>query len=293
MKFKQVPIERFDHSILIQHGVRVDIKRDDLLHPVVSGNKLYKLHYNLEAFVSGDYKTLVTFGGAYSNHLHALAYAGNELDVLTVGIIRGEQLLPLNPTLKDCVNWGMVLEPVSRDVYRQKERADEVKGILSNYDKPFLVPEGGGNALGVKGASLMLASVNQADYDFIVVASGTGATVAGIIYASVPSVEVIGVATLKGASWMAQEVRDHLLSLSCHKTNWRINCDYHFGGYGKKNAELDEFVCKIGNENGLLIESIYTGKALYALLDLVNKGEIENGSRVLFIHTGGMQGARK
>ena len=293
MKLKQVPIERFDHSILTQHSVQVDVKRDDLIHPIVSGNKLYKLHYNLEAFVNGGYKTLVTFGGAYSNHLHALAYAGNELDVPTVGIVRGEQLLPLNATLKDCVDWGMILEPVSRGVYRQKERATEIKDILAGYPKPYLVPEGGGNTLGVKGASLMLDSVNQENYDFIVLASGTGATVAGIIYASLPSVKVIGVATLKGASWMAQAVRDHLLSMNCHKTNWNINCDYHFGGYGKKNAELDDFVNTVRVESGLLIEPVYTGKALYALLDLVAKGEIDKGSRVLFIHTGGMQGARK
>ena len=292
MKLKQVPIERFDHSILTQHSVQVDVKRDDLIHPIVSGNKLYKLHYNLEAFASGGYKTLVTFGGAYSNHLHALAYVGNELDVPAVGIIRGEQLLPLNPTLKDCVGWGMVLEPVSRSVYRQKEQATEIKDILSAYHKPYLVPEGGGNALGVKGASLMLDSVNQENYDYIVLASGTGATVAGVIHASLSSVKVIGVATLKGASWMAQEVRDHLLSMNCHKTNWKINCDYHFGGYGKKNTELNEFVNKIATESGLLIEPIYTGKALYALLDLVSQGEIEKGSRVLFIHTGGLQGAR-
>ncbi len=292
MKFTKVPIEKFDHPILTQHGVKVDVKRDDLIHPIVSGNKLYKLHYNLEAFLEGDYKTLITFGGAYSNHVHALAYAGKELGVPTVAIIRGEQLLPLNPTLKDCVNWEMVLEPVSRGVYRQKESDDEIKAILSRYDRPYLVPEGGGNALGVRGASLMLESVHQDNYDIIIVASGTGATVAGLIYASEPWVDVIGVATLKGASWMSQEVREHLQSLNCFKTNWQINCDYHFGGYGKKNSELDAFVKKIGLENNLSIEPIYTGKALYALLDLVVKGEIGRGARVLFIHSGGMQGAR-
>ena len=292
MKFTQVPIEKFDHPILTRHGVEVDVKRDDLIHPVVSGNKLYKLHYNLEAFLRGDYKTLVTFGGAYSNHVHALAYAGKELGAPTVAIIRGEQLLPLNPTLTDCVNWGMVLEPVSRGVYRQKEGDDEIKSILSSYDRPYLVPEGGGNTLGVKGASLMLESVDQENYDIIVVASGTGATVAGLIYASEPWVNIIGVATLKGASWMSLEVREHLQSLNCFKINWQINCDYHFGGYGKKNAELDAFVKKIGSEYKLFIEPIYTGRALYALLDLVVKGEIKSGARVLFIHSGGMQGIR-
>lgn len=292
MKFSQVPIERFSHPVLEQYGVTVDVKRDDLIHPIISGNKLYKLHYNLEAFQEGGFKTLITFGGAYSNHVHATAYAGMELGVNTVGVIRGEQLLPLNPTLKDCVDWGMTLEPVSRGVYRNKENDSEIQAILSKYEKPFLVPEGGGNTLGVKGASLMLETVKQQDYDLIVVASGTGATVAGLIYASGPLVKVLGVATLKGVTWMAGEVRKYLQDLKCANTNWSINCDYHFGGYGKKNAELDEFVKSVSTDYGLPIEPIYTGRALYGLLDLVAKGEVTRGSRVLFIHSGGLQGAR-
>ena len=292
MKLKSVPIESFQHPILSQCGVSVDVKRDDLIHPVISGNKLYKLHFNLAEFDRKKMKTLITFGGAYSNHLHAVACVGKELGVPTVGIVRGEQLLPLNPTLKDCVAWGMILEPVSRVIYRQKNNNEQVQEIISKYNSAYVVPEGGGNLLGVKGAALMLGDVQQDNYDVIAVASGTGATVAGLIYASEPHVKVIGFATLKGASWMAGEVEGFLKQLGCHKSNWEINCDYHFGGYGKKNNELASFVDEIGSRYALDLEPIYTGKAFYGVLDLVARGVVTENSRVLFIHSGGLQGAR-
>ena len=292
MKLKSVPIESFHHPVLSQNGVSVDVKRDDLIHPVISGNKLYKLYFNLVEFERSKMKTLLTFGGAYSNHLHAVACVGKELGVPTVGIVRGEQLLPLNPTLKDCVSWGMTLEPVSRAVYRQKNKCEQVQEIISRYESAYVVPEGGGNLLGVKGAALMLSGVQQDDYDVIAVASGTGATVAGLIYASEPHIKVIGFATLKGASWMAAEVEGFLKQLSCHKSNWQINCNYHFGGYAKKNNELALFVDEITRHYGLELEPIYTGKAFYGVLDLVARGLIKAGSRVLFIHSGGLQGAR-
>ncbi|MEH6346658.1 MAG: pyridoxal-phosphate dependent enzyme [Bermanella sp.] len=292
MKLKSVPIESFHHPLLSQCGVRVDVKRDDLIHPVVSGNKLYKLHFNLVEFERSKMKTLVTFGGAYSNHLHAVACVGKELGVPTVGIVRGEQLLPLNPTLKDCVAWGMTLEPVSRTLYRQKNNSEQVQDIISKYESVYLVPEGGGNLLGVQGAALMLDGVQQDDYDVIAVASGTGATVAGLISASEPNINVIGFATLKGATWMVDEVEGFLEQLSCSKSNWQINCDYHFGGYGKKNNELSAFVDEISRSYGLDLEPVYTGKAFYGVLDLIARGVIKENSRVLFIHSGGLQGMR-
>ncbi len=292
MKIFQANIEPFKHPLLIEHNISLHIKRDDALHGVVSGNKLYKLALNLEHFKHHNKKTLITFGGAYSNHLHATAFMGKELGIQTVGIIRGEQLLPLNPTLKDCTNWGMTLEPVSRKIYKEKESSGEIQAIIKKYEDPYVIPEGGANLLGIKGCETILEGVNQAEYDVIVLACGTGTTLAGLISASLPHIQLIGMAVLKGARWMQQEVNSYLNLLSCTKSNWQINQNYHFSGYGKVNAELERFVKQMEENYQLELEPIYTGKAFYGLLDLIKAGKIEKNTRVLFIHTGGLQGKR-
>ncbi len=292
MKIPQASIEPFHHPLLIEHNISLHIKRDDALHSVVSGNKLYKLALNLEYFKQHNKKTLITFGGAYSNHLHATAYMGKKLGIQTVGIIRGEQLLPLNPTLKDCTKWDMTLEPVSRLIYKEKESAVEIQSIIKNYESPYVIPEGGANLLGIKGCEKILKGVDQKNYDVIVLACGTGTTLAGLISASLPHIKLIGMAVLKGASWMEQEVRSCLNLLGCTKNNWQINQDYHFSGYAKVNSQLKSFVEEMQKDYQIELEPIYTGKAFYGLLDLIKAGKIEKNSRVLFIHTGGLQGKR-
>ncbi len=292
MKLNPVPIESFSHPVLSQYGVSVHVKRDDLQHDVVSGNKLYKLMLNLDQFERDNKKTLITFGGAYSNHLHATAFMGKELGIKTVAIVRGEQLIPLNPTLKDCTDWGMIIEPVSRAVYRQKNQAPEIQTIIDKYESPCVVPEGGANILGVKGAAKMLQGVDQSDIDVMVVACGTGVTMAGLISACEPHVRVIGMPALKAENWMHSEVQGWLDGMGCSNNNWMVECRYHFGGYGKTNSQLLSFVDELDVQYDLQLDPIYTGKAFYGLLKMIELGQIAKGSRVLFIHSGGLQGKR-
>jgi 1-aminocyclopropane-1-carboxylate deaminase len=292
MKLNSVPLEPFNHPLLLKHNVSVNIKRDDLLHDVVSGNKLYKLMFNLEQFKRSRKKTLITFGGAYSNHLHATAFMGKESKFQTVAIVRGEQLLPLNPTLKDCTDWGMILEPVSRSSYRQKQASPDIQHIISKYPSAYVVPEGGANELGVLGAAKILEGVDQKKVDVVVVACGTGVTMAGIVSACEPHVLVVGMPALKAHNWMASEIQGWLDVVNCSNTNWMVECDYHFGGYGKTKSELLQFIEKMAQDYQLLLDPIYTGKAFYGLLKMIELGEIVSGSRVLFIHSGGLQGNR-
>ncbi len=292
MELNSVPLELFHHPLLTQHNIRLHIKRDDLLHPVVSGNKLYKLMLNLEQFKYEHKKTLITFGGAYSNHLHATAFMGKSLGIQTVAIVRGEQLVPLNPTLKDCTDWGMVIEPVSRGLYRQKQQAPEIQSIIDKYPSPYVVPEGGANRLGVQGVAQMLDGVDQKDLDVVVVACGTGVTMAGLISACEPHVRVIGFPALKAEKWMGGEVQGWLDVIACTNNNWALQHGYHFGGYGKTKLELLEFMDDMEANYNLLLDPIYTGKAFYGLLKMIENGNIARGSNLLFVHSGGLQGRR-
>ncbi len=292
MKLNSVPLELFSHPLLAKNSISLHIKRDDLLHPVVSGNKLYKLMLNLEQFKCEQKKTLITFGGAYSNHLHATAFMGKKLGIQTVAIVRGEQLVPLNPTLKDCTDWGMVIEPVSRGLYRQKQQAPEIQSIIDKYPSPYVVPEGGANRLGVQGAAKMLDGVCQKKLDVVVLACGTGVTMAGIISACESRVRVVGFPALRAEKWMKDEVQGWLDVIACENSNWALQHDYHFGGYGKTKPELLEFMDDMEANYHLLLDPIYTAKAFYGLLKMIESGEIAKGSNVLFVHSGGLQGRR-
>lgn len=259
---------------------------------VISGNKLFKLSLYLEKFKKENYKTLITFGGAYSNHVHATAYQAKVLGIKSVAFIRGEQLLPLNPTLKDVTQWGTVLEPVSRADYKLKEQSEHIKKIISTYENPLLVPEGGCGSLGVQGAARMLDGVGQSNFDYVVCASGTATTLSGLICASEAHIKLLGVPVLKAQNWMDQEISDYLTQLEINKSNWQLLHDYHFGGYAKTPMQVLDFVSEMESDYSLILDPIYTGKAFYALLDQIKKGLIEKGSKVLFVHTGGLQGRR-
>lgn len=290
-KFPQPIIQPVQLDELGLSDVSVDIKRDDLIDDVVSGNKLFKLHYHLQAFKEQKRHTLLTFGGAYSNHLHATAYAGKMLGIQTVGIVRAEphELEHLTPTLNDCKHWGMILEPVSRSEYKLKQDSHHIQQIAKQYSDVYWVPEGGSGELGIKGAQLILEGVDQSQYDVIVLACGTGTTLAGVIKASAPHVTIIGVPVLKGAKWMTSEVAQYL---DAGMNNWQLELNYHFSGYGKWNETLLAFIEQMQTNIDLPLDPVYTAKAFYGLLDLIRNKTIKAGSRVLFIHTGGLQGAR-
>lgn len=303
MQLKNTPVMTLDIPEFTELGISLSIKRDDLQHNIVSGNKVFKLYYHLEHCKKNNINTILTYGGAYSNHVHATAFAAKQLGMKSVAIIRGEQILPLNPTLKDCVHWGMTIEPVSRLDYQQKTNSKDIQRVLSRYPDAHVVPEGGADISGVLGAGLIMNEINPLDYDYVVCGCGTGTTLSGLIASGYPGVHYLGMAVLKGANWMNKEVQHWLDQISEHPDTpknasqlaaieWSINTDYHFGGYAKTKPQLTEFISQMKHSYDLPLEPIYTGKALYGVLDLAKKGFFKTGSRILFIHTGGLQGAR-
>lgn len=286
------PVQQLHSEFLRQHQVKLYIKRDDLIHPVISGNKWRKLKYNLEQARQDNHHTLLTFGGAYSNHIHATAAAGRYFGFNTIGIIRGEQYSPLNPTLQDVTDWGMQLEYVSRADYRQKTSVDFIHRLKQKFGDFYLIPEGGNNDLAVRGVSEIIDELDD-DYDVICIDCGTGATMAGIIAGLRQPSHVLGFAVLKGADFLVDDIRQRLQSghaRSAH--NWTVNFDYHFGGFAKTNAELFAFIDQFQQQYEVPLEPVYSGKMLYGVFDLIKQGQFKAGSRLLVIHSGGLQGAR-
>ena len=266
--------------------VSLYVRREDLIHPFVSGNKFRKLKYNLiQARKEGKTK-LLTFGGAFSNHIAAVAAAGKEFGFETVGIVRGEELgskVESNPTLSFSKGCGMVLNFVSRDTYRDKELPIFIKSLKANYGDFYLLPEGGTNALAIKGCGEILTQ-KDTSFTHICSAVGTGGTLAGIINATLPNQKIIGFPALKG-SFLSDDIRKFV-----NKESWELIHDYHFGGYGKINEALIRFINGFYQETAIPLDPIYTGKMMYGIFDLIEKGYFPNGSKILAIHTGGLQG---
>lgn len=271
---------------IISGKVQLDLKREDLIHKDFGGNKWRKLKYNLEEYKSGAYSHLVTFGGAFSNHIAATAAAGNHYSFPTVGIIRGTYVDVNNVTLGEARHNGMELHLVSREAYRQKSEAAEVKNILDQYPRPLVIPEGGSNALGLKGCQEILTEINvqYGHYDYVVVPAGTGMTASGIISASHKE-KILVVNVLKNSGLAAtidEQVGD--------KENWEVLSDYHFGGYAKVSQELIDFINGYNRDRQILLDPIYNGKGLWAVEDLIARDYFPVGSRILYVLTGGLQG---
>ncbi|MEW4924397.1 pyridoxal-phosphate dependent enzyme [Algibacter sp. 2305UL17-15] len=262
------------------------LKREDELHAFVSGNKYRKLKYNLKEADKQGFKTLLTFGGAFSNHIAAVASAGHILGFKTIGIIRGEELhdkIETNPTLKFSRQNGMQFKFVSREDYRSKNTEHFLKTLKEEYSDFYVIPEGGTNTLAVKGCEEILTQ-KDASFDFICCPVGTGGTISGLINCSKPSQQVLGFPALKG-SFLHQDI-----SKFVNKTNWDLITDYHFGGYAKIDAELINFINQFKLENKIQLDPVYTGKMLFGIFDLIEKDFFPKGSKILAIHTGGLQG---
>ena len=289
------PIQEITTDVFTSSGIRLLIKRDDLLHPEISGNKWRKLKYNLEAFQASKLPQLLTFGGAFSNHIAAVAAAGRAYHFPTVGIIRGERIEPLNPTLTFAQDCGMALKFVSRTDYRQKNDPAFLAALKLELGDFYALPEGGSNALAVKGcAEIIVETEQQLDIlpDYFCVCCGTGGTIAGMIAGLNGRSNVLGFPALKG-NFLEKEVSDLLeKSGSPSFKNWKMNNDYHFGGYAKWTPDLVNFINRFKQENGLAIDPIYTGKMMFGLFDLIQKGAFERGTTILAVHTGGLQGIR-
>lgn len=282
-------IEIYD-DLLTDKRVRVFVKREDETDRFISGNKWYKLKYNLIEAREKGYNTLLTFGGAFSNHIHATAAAGKKYGFKTIGIIRGEAHSPLNPTLLFAQENGMHLEYIDRLSYRKKYDSELIKYWNEKFGDFYLIPEGGSNHLAVKGCTEIVSSI-ELKYDIICSACGTGGTLAGLILGSDNKTFVLGFSVLKGGEFLYQNINRHLQYYSAaHKNNWQVNLDYHFGGYAKITKELAAFCNEFYEKHSILIEPIYTGKMFFGLFDLINQDYFPVNTTIIAVHTGGLQG---
>lgn len=287
------PLQQLDDPLIKDSGVIIFMKREDLIHPLISGNKWWKLKYNLKKAREINHDTLLTFGGAYSNHILATAAAGKEQGFKTIGIIRGEEHRVLNRTLRQAKIFGMQLSYLDRTTYREKDSVSVINRLKSQFGSFYLLPEGGSNDLAVKGCMEILDNVKMA-YDYICCSCGTGATLAGLIL-SAPEKKVMGFSSLKGGQFLENNVRKHLQDFSSKmestmKKNWEINQDYHFGGYAKTTKELFEFVHGFTERTNIPLDYIYTGKMMFGIYDLIKNGFFKKGEKLVVIHTGGLQG---
>jgi len=278
------PVHQIKNKLFDEQGLTVFIKRDDLIHPIISGNKWRKLKYLLKQARVENKTHLVTFGGAYSNHLLATAAAAAKFGFKSTGIVRGEEVN--NDTLFLCRLHGMELLFTDRESYRDKPAL--FQKYFTNNIEAFFVDEGGASVEGAKGCGELVDELTET-YDHIFCACGTGTTGAGIIN----RIQSHGLATqfhavpvFKNGAFIKQEIDRFLLQ----PINYELHIDYHFGGYGKADEQLIKFIKQFVAETGILIEPIYTGKMLYAIYDLVGKSYFKPGSRILAIHSGGIWG---
>ncbi|HUC80099.1 MAG TPA: pyridoxal-phosphate dependent enzyme [Flavisolibacter sp.] len=267
--------------------VSVDVLRLDLVHPVVSGNKWFKLKRYLQEAEQQSRKTLLTFGGAYSNHIVATAAAAQMHGLKSIGIIRGEEPAAWSHTLQAAKGFGMELFFVSREDYRQKRIPHEVFFHHKQKDV-YVIAEGGYGEKGAEGAAEILKGFDTTSYSHIVTAVGTGTTLAGLVNASQPHQQVIGIPVLKGAHSLQQEIESLLPEEK--KAAFQLLHDYHFGGYAKHSPELLHFMNEAFQQYLLPTDFVYTAKALFAVFDLAKKEFFQPSEKVLFVHTGGLQG---
>lgn len=279
------PVEEFEDDRVARRGVRLFVKRDDLIHPELPGNKWRKLKYNLDAAAAGGYGTLLTFGGAYSNHIRAVAAAGQYFGYSTIGVIRGEEHLPLNPTLAYAAERGMRLMYMDRQAYRDKHCSTAIAELRRRFGDFYLIPEGGSNAHAVRGAMELPAELTI-DYDTICCPCGTGGTLAGIAAGLPPGRRAMGFSVLKGGSFLVDEIRRLQGEAGVLTTNWSVELDYHFGGFAHRPAELDKFVADIRDRHDIELEWVYVAKMLYGVLAMIERDVFAPGESVVAVLTG-------
>lgn len=276
-------------------NVTVVVCRLDQMDEQIPGNKIYKLLENINAAKAQGFDTVLSFGGMWSNHLHALAQAGKRYGFNTVGIVRGHKG-QTTPMLEDVKVLGMKINFIGPNDYKYKDSADVRAALIARHGPFYSIPEGGANQLGVSGCQLIGAQIEQsahADAEFVALAVATGTTAAGLCCSLAASKTVIGAVVLKGMTALDGDL-DKLIQQQSSESHAALELDhnYHFGGYAKISTELAEFVTAFNGSNSFAIEPVYTGKAFYAIWDKIRRGQIQAGSKVVLLHTGGMQGAR-
>jgi len=282
------------HPTAASRGVRLLLWRDDLLNPNLPGNKARKLKYNLLAAKAEGHTRLLTFGGAYSNHLAAVAAAGRLHGFETTGLVRGEAHRPLSPTLARCAADGMALHYLDRTTYRRRAEPDFLAEMRQQFGPAYLLPEGGTNPLALRGVAELIGELCQhTDFDALAVAAGTGGTLAGLALGLAQAghpARALGVAALKGADFLRADIDALTLATAGRVlSNYELHTGYHYGGYAKLPAELRAFVQQFEADYGVLLDPIYTGKLLAGVLDLIGLGHFAPGSTVVAVHTGGLQ----
>lgn len=284
------PLQLLRDDVLEQAEVTLRVKRLDMVHPIVSGNKWYKLKYNLQHAQRQGYHQILSFGGAYSNHIHALAGASKALGLESIGVIRGEAHESLNDTLQFAVGCGMQLHYLNRADYRLKYSEQVLNQLKRKFGDFFLLPEGGSNALALKGVAELVSELGD-DFDLLCCACGSGGTMAGLIAGLDGRKSLEGYAALKGADFLYDEIRGLLVEAGYSDPgHWGLNLDYHFGGFAKTTPLLLDFIRRFEAEHGIPLEPLYTGKLFYGLYKRIAQGVYPPGSRIIAIHSGGLQG---
>lgn len=283
------PMVKVYDPFLAEKEITLYMKRDDLINPKVSGNKWRKIKYNLEQAIKKEKDTIVTFGGAYSNHIPATAAAGYIFGVKTIGIIRGEEHLPLNDSLSFAAACGMRLHYMDRETYRNKNSEEVQRYIHDLFGKNiYVLPEGGSNTYAVHGCAEIIREIGI-PFDVICCACGTGGTLAGLIVGLNQKCKAIGFPALKGGEFLYDDIHTLIKEVNGQDyRNWRLETDYHFGGYAKKTNELVNFIKTFHVVTGIELDFVYTGKMMFGIYDLIHTGYFEKGDVIVAVHTGGL-----
>jgi 1-aminocyclopropane-1-carboxylate deaminase len=288
------PLQELKDPLFTEKKIKVFLKRDDLIHPSISGNKWRKLKYNL---IGLKKDRILTFGGAFSNHIAATAAICYDLKLRSIGIIRGEETESLNDTLRIAKDLGMHLAFISREEYRNKDADEYQKSLMLKYNDPYIIPEGGANAKGLQGCIEMIDEIDL-DFDVIVSAVGTGATLAGICLGLNDNQKAIGIVVLKGAEYLEKEISDFINDYDSKNKpsgsikKFELKHDYHFGGYAKMNQTLIDFMKHFYDQHKIKTDPVYSGKSLFALYDMIRKDQFNPGSKIIYYHCGGLQGIK-
>lgn len=284
------PVEQLFHPLFERHHIKVYVKRDDLIHPVISGNKWRKLKYNIKEARHLGHMGITSFGGAYSNHVHALAFACYQQGLQAQLIIRGEAHYAKNYTLQCAKRWGAELVFVDRATYKQRHDKSYLAKLSATNPNYMIIPEGGTNALALKGVQEVMTELSvQQDFDTILTPVGSAGTLSGLICGA-NNQNVIGVAVLKQADYLRPEIARLLESKNCRYSKWQLLTEHHLGGYAKFTPNDLFRMQQFSKVTGLPIEPIYSGKMVLALLAMIEQGYFNKGHRVMLLHTGGLQG---
>lgn len=280
------PLVEIRDARVESRGVCLYLKRDDLIHAELPGNKWRKLKYNIGAAREQGMSTLLTFGGAYSNHIRATAAAGHYFGFNTIGVIRGEERLPLNSSLRYATSHGMQLAYMDRREYREKTDPSVIADLRTHFGNFYLIPEGGSNALAVQGCKELVDEIDV-DFDVICCPCGTGGTLAGISAALHQGQRAVGFSALKGGAFLANDVAElQRRSIGTVLDNWSIELEFHFGGFARRSPQLDEFMMLFTQMHGLTLDWVYVAKMMYGIFALIDRGAFTPGKRIVAVITG-------